>query len=185
MLDTISYIYVHAWPPIGTTKGAKQLVPPAMPKGIVCVHQQLCIGQERWYIHPILRQGGHCRDKDLQFFAVCPIYLPQLPKLVGLVHVFGQPARPEVVDKRPILGHVGRSPHGYCTVHSSQNHGPSCNLMPTGLGSTVFVVAIVATGAKYHGGQIMVLPTPCTWWVVQWRRGPSKQGTFTPTKGPP
>ena len=30
-------LHVHAWPPIGTTEGAKQLVPPAMPKGIMCM----------------------------------------------------------------------------------------------------------------------------------------------------
>ena len=31
----------------------------------------------------------------------------------------------------------------------------------------------------------MVLFTPCTWLVVQWWRGPSKQGSFTPVKGLP
>ena len=35
MLDAISYVCVHTWPPIRTTEGAKQLVPPAMPKGIM------------------------------------------------------------------------------------------------------------------------------------------------------
>ena len=30
----------------------------------------------------------------------------------------------------------------------------------------------------------MVLPAPCTWPVVQWLHGPSKQGSFTPAKGP-
>ena len=46
--------------------------------------------------------------------ATCLIYLPQLPKSVGLIDVFGQPAHPEVVNERPTLGHIGRSPHGYC-----------------------------------------------------------------------
>ena len=54
-----------------------------------------------------------------------------------------------------------------------------------GLGSAVFVVAVVAAVAEYHGGQIIVLPAPCTQTVILWRRGPSKQGSFTPTKGLP
>ena len=29
-----------------------------MPKGIVGVRQQLCMGHERWDIHPMLRQAG-------------------------------------------------------------------------------------------------------------------------------
>ena len=29
------------------------------------------------------------------------------------------------------------------------------------------------------------LPAPCLWPVIQWQHGPSKQGSFTPTKGPP
>ena len=53
-----------------------------------------------------------------QFFAAYPIYLPQLPKSVGLINVFGQPVRPEVVDEWPILGHVGHSPNGYCAFTS-------------------------------------------------------------------
>ena len=104
MPDAINYVLIHACLPIGTTEGTKQLVPHAMPKGIVCVHQQLCSGYEQWYVHPMLGQGGYCREKDPQFFAAHPIYLPQLPKLVGLVDIFKQPARPEVVDERPILG---------------------------------------------------------------------------------
>ena len=58
MPDAISYICVHAWPPIGTAEGAKQLVPPAMPKGIVCVCQQLCTGHEQVFLHPMLGRGG-------------------------------------------------------------------------------------------------------------------------------
>ena len=70
-------------------------------------------------------------------------------------------------------------------LQASQNHGPSCSLMPAGLGSAVFVVAVVAMVAEYHGRRIIVLPAPCTWTVVlRWRR-PSKQGSFTPTKGLP
>ena len=116
MPDATSYIHVHTWPPIGTTEGAKQLVPIAMPKGIVGVCQQLSMGHKQWYVHPMLRQGGLGWEKDLQFFATCPIYLPQLPKSVGLVHILGQPAHPEVVNQRPILGYVSHSPHGYYTL---------------------------------------------------------------------
>ena len=54
----------------------------------------------------------------------------------------------------------------------------------TRLGGAVLVVAMVAMVAEYHGGQIIVLPAPCTWMVIQWWRGPSKQGSFMPTKGP-
>ena len=161
MPDAISYVHIHAWPPIGTTEGAKQLVPPAIPKGIVCVHQQLCTGHERWYIHPTLGRAGHGREKDLQFFAACPIYLPQLPKSVGFVHVFGQPARSEVVDKRPILGHVSHSPHGYYALTGLAKPWPIVQSHATGLCSAVLMVAMVATVAKYHGGQIIVLPAPC------------------------
>ena len=31
-----------------------------MPKGIMSVHQQLCMGHEQGYVHPMLRQAGHC-----------------------------------------------------------------------------------------------------------------------------
>ena len=116
MQDAINYVHIYAWPPIGTTEGAKQLVSPKMPKGIVCVHQQLCTGHKWWYVHPMLGQAGHGWEKDLQFFTACPIYLPQLPKLGGLVHVFRQPAHPEVVNERPILGYVGHFPQGYCAL---------------------------------------------------------------------
>ena len=116
MLDTISYICVQTWPPIGTTEGAKQFVPPAMPKGVVCICQQLSMGHEQWYVHSMLGQGSHSQEKDLQFFVACLIYLPQLPKLVGFVHILGQPAHLEVVDQRPILGYISCSAHGYCTL---------------------------------------------------------------------
>ena len=112
MLNAISYVCVPTWQPVGTTEGTKQLVPPTMPKGIVGVYQQLSMGHERWYIHPMLGQGDCGWEKDLQFFATCLIYLPQLLKLVGLIHILGQPAHPEVVDQRPILGYIGHSPHG-------------------------------------------------------------------------
>ena len=94
-------------------EGAKQLVLPTMPDRVVCVCQQLCMGHERWYIHPTLWQGGHGREKDLQFFTICLIHLSQLPKLVGLIHILGQPACPEVVNKKPVLGYVSHSLHGY------------------------------------------------------------------------
>ena len=51
------------------------------------------------------------------------------------------------------------------------------------LGSAILVVAVVATVAEYYGGRIIVLPTPCTWTVIQWQHGLSKQGSFTPAKG--
>ena len=103
---------MHAWLLIGTMEVTKQLVLPTMPKGIVGVHQQLCISHKRGYVHPTLAQAGHGWEKDLQLFATCLIYLPQLPKLLGFVHIFGQPAYPEMVNKRPILGYIGCSPHG-------------------------------------------------------------------------
>ena len=37
MLDAINYVHMYTWPPIGTLEGTKQLVPPAMPKGIMGV----------------------------------------------------------------------------------------------------------------------------------------------------
>ena len=70
-------------------------------------------------------------------------------------------------------------------LQALQNHGSLCNLSATRLGSAVLVVAVVAMVAEYHGGQIIVLPAPCTWTVVLWRRGPSKQGSFMPVKGRP
>ena len=105
--------------------------------------------------------------------------------MVGLVDVRGQPARPEVVDERPVLGHVGSSPHGYCAFTGLAKPWPIVQSCAARLGGTVFVVAVVAMVAEYHGGRIIVLPAPCTWTVILWRRGPSKQGSFTPTKGPP
>ena len=100
----------------------------------------------------MLGQGGHGWEKDLQFFATCPIYLLQLPKSVGLIHVLGQPACPEVVDKRPILGHVGHSPHGYCAFTGLTKPWPIMQSRAAGLGSAVLVVAMVAPVAEYHGG---------------------------------
>ena len=97
-LDAISYICMHTWPQIGTLEGTKQLVPPAMPKVVVCIYQQLSIGYNWWYIHPMLRRGGCGQEEDLKFFATCLTYLPQLPKSVSLIHILGQPAHPEVVD---------------------------------------------------------------------------------------
>ena len=116
MLNATGYVCMHAWPPIGTTKGTKKLVAPSVPQGVMCVHQKLCMGHEQWYIHPVLGQGGRGWEKDLQFFNTRLIHLPQLPKSVALIHVLGQPTRPEVVDQRPILGHIGHSPYGYCAL---------------------------------------------------------------------
>ena len=47
------------------------------------------------------------------------------------------------------------------------------------------MVTVVAMIAEYHGGRIIILTAPCTWMVVLWWRGPSKQGNFMPTKGLP
>ena len=105
--------------------------------------------------------------------------------LVGLVHILGQPAHPEVVNQRPILGYISHSPHGYCAFTGLTKPWPIIQSCAARLGGTVLVVAMVAPVAEYHGGQNMVLPTACTWPVIQWQRGPSKQGSFRPTKGPP
>ena len=107
----------------------------------------------------MLGQASHGLEQDLQFFAIRPICLPQLPKLVSLVHIFGQPACPEVVDERPVLDHVGHSQHGYHAFTGLTKPWPIVQSHATGLGSAVLVVAVVA---EYHGRQIMVLPAPCT-----------------------
>ena len=86
------------------------------------------------------------------------MYLPQLPKLVSLVHILGQPAHPEVVHQRPILGNVGCSPHGYCALTGLTKPWPVMQSCAARLGGAVFVVAMVALVAEYHGGRIMVLP---------------------------
>ena len=109
----------------------------------------------------MLGRGGH-GWQDLQFFAAFPINLPQLPKSVGLIHIFGQPTHPEVVDRRPILDHVGHSPHGYCVITGLAKPWPIMQSHDAGLGGIVLVVAMIATVAEYHGGQIMVLPALCT-----------------------
>ena len=100
----------------------------------------------------MLGRGGHGWEKDLQVFAACPIYLPQLPKLVGLVHVLGQPACPEVVNQRPILGYIGCSPHGYCALAGLTKPWPIMQSRAARLGGAVLVVAMVVLIAKYHGG---------------------------------
>ena len=149
------------------------------------VCQQLSIGHEWWNVHPTLRQAGRGWEKDLQFFTTCPIYLSQLPKLVGLVYILGQPAHPEVVDKRPILAYISRSPHGYFIFAGLTKPWTIVQSLAARLGSAVLVVAMVVLVAEYHGGRIIVLPAPYTWPVIQWQHGPSKQGSFTPTKGAP
>ena len=116
------------------------------------VRQQLCTGHERWYIHPTLRQASRGWENDLQIFAACPIYLPQLLKLVGLVHILGQPARPEVVNQRAILGYIGHSPHGYCALARLTKPWPIMQSCAARLGGAVLVVAVVAPATEYHGG---------------------------------
>ena len=87
-------------------------------------------------------------EKDLQFFSAHPIHLPQLPKSVGLIHILGQPAYPEVVDQRPILVYIGRSPHGYSALKGLTKPWFIMQLHATRLSGAVFVVAMVALVAK-------------------------------------
>ena len=152
MLGAIGYVCIHTWPPIGTMEGAKQFVPPTMPQGVIYIYQQLSTGHEQWYVHPTLRQVSHGHEKDLQFFAAHLIHFPQLPRLVGLIHILEHPARPEVVDQRPILGYFGHSSHGYCTLTGLTKPWPIMQLHATRLGVAVLVVAMVVLVAKYHGG---------------------------------
>ena len=105
--------------------------------------------------------------------------------MVGLIDIHGQPAHPEVVNERPVLGHVGGSPHGYCAFTGLAKPWPIVKSCAARLGSAVFVVVVVATVAEYHGGRIIILPTLCTRTVILWWHGPSKQGSFTPSKGLP
>ena len=105
--------------------------------------------------------------------------------MVGLIDVHRQPARPEVVNERPVLGHVGGSLYGYYAFTGLAKPWPIMQSCAAGLGGAVFVVAVLATVAEYHGGQIIILPALCTWMVILWRHGPSKQGSFTPMKGSP
>ena len=167
MLNAIGYVHMHTWPLIGTTEGVKQLVLPTVPKGVVCICQKLCTGHKQWYIHPMLGQSGRGQRKHLQFFAICLIHLPQLPKLVGLVHILGQPVHPEVADQRPILSYISCSPHSYCTLTGLTKLWPAMQMHAAGLSSAVLVVAMVALVTKYHRGRIIVLPTPHTWLVIQ------------------
>ena len=88
----------------------------------------------------------------MQFFATCLIYLPQIPKLVSLIHILGQPAHSEVVDQRPILSYIGHSPLGYCCLTGLIKPWPTMQMCVTGLSGIVFVVAMVVPVAKYHGG---------------------------------
>ena len=39
MPDIIGYVCMYAWPPIGIMEGAKQIVPPTAPQGVMCVYQ--------------------------------------------------------------------------------------------------------------------------------------------------
>ena len=87
-------------------------------------------------------------EKDLQFFAACPIHLPQLPKLVGLVHILGQPACLEVVDQRPNLSHINCFLHGYCTFKGLTKPWPIMQMCAVEPSNAVFVVAMVALVAK-------------------------------------
>ena len=58
MLDVIDYVHMHAWSPIGPMQGTNQLIPPAVPQGVMHMCQQLCPGHEGWDIRPMLGRGG-------------------------------------------------------------------------------------------------------------------------------
>ena len=100
----------------------------------------------------MLGRGSCGWEKDLQFFATHLVHLPQLPKLVGLIHILGKSAHPEVVDQRPILSYITCSPHGYCTLTGLTKPWLIMQMCAAGLSSAVSVVAMVAPVAKYHGG---------------------------------
>ena len=121
------------------------------------------MGHEWWYIRPTLRRGSCGWEKDLQFFAACPTNLSQLPKLVGLIYILGKPACPKVVNRRPILSHIGHSPYAYCALTGLRKLWPVIQMHAARLSSTIFVVAMVVLVAKYHEGQIIVLPALHIW----------------------
>ena len=152
MPDAIDYICIYARPPMGPTEGTKQLILPAVPQGVMCVHQQLYMGYEWWNIHPILRKDSRGQEKDLQFFTTCPIHLSQLPKSIILVYILGQPARPEVFNQRLILSYISCSPHSYCALTGLTKPRPAMQTHTVRLSYAVFVVAMVAPVTKYHGG---------------------------------
>ena len=92
------------------------------------------------------------RRKTCSYLLHTQYIFPQLPKSVGLIHIFKWPARPEVVDKRPILSHISCSPHGYGAFTGLAKPWPMMQSRTAGLGTTVLVVAMVAPVAEYHGG---------------------------------
>ena len=55
----------------------------------MCVCQQLSMGHKLWYVHPMLGQGSHGWEKDLQFFTARLMYLLELSESVGLIHILG------------------------------------------------------------------------------------------------
>ena len=110
----------------------------------------------------MLGQVGCDWEKDLRAFATCLIHLPQLPKSISLIHILWQPARPEMVNQRPILVYISSSPHGYYNLTEIIKPWPIMQMHATGLSGTVFMVAMVALVAKYYGEQVILLPTPCT-----------------------
>ena len=92
-----------------------------------------------------------------------------------------------LVNQRPILGYVSWSPHGNCALTELKKPWPIIQSInyATGLYGTVLKVALVALVAEYHGGQIMVLPPPYIWPVIQWQRGASRKASFLPAKNLP
>ena len=116
----------------------------------------------------MLKQGSYGHEKHLQFIAECPIHLPQLPKLVSLIYILGQPACPEMVDQRPFLSHISYSLHGYCTLTGLTKPWPVMQMCAAQLSITVYVVSVVVPVIKYHRGRVVVLPTLCIWPVIQW-----------------
>ena len=153
MPDAIGYVCMHAWPPIGTTEGAKQLVLACSAPGS-CVCLPAVVHGPRVVVHPpkTWARWLWLGEGPAVLCCTCLIHLPQLPKLVSLVHILGQPACPEVVNQRPILSHIGCSPHGYCTLTGLTKPWPIMQMHAARLSSTVSVVAMVAPAAKYHGG---------------------------------
>ena len=112
------------------------------------------------------------------------IHLPQLPKLVSLIHILGQPACPKVIDQRPIQSYISCTLNGCGALTGMTKPWPIVQVYAARLCGTIPAVAVVALAAKYHGGQIIVLPIPCTQTVVKWRCRPSMQTRFMFTKVP-
>ena len=78
MPDIIGCILIYSHPPVGAVEGAEQVVLPTMHQGVVYICQKLYLDYKQWDIHPLLKKDGYGWEKNLQFIATCPIYLPKL-----------------------------------------------------------------------------------------------------------